>query len=107
MAGLQALGGQACELEPPPPTPVTHLKDLGGGHHGSRPNVTAPAAKQAPAKRAPTPDVTPAAPAPDVAPAPEPPDVAPDVVPPTQPIAPDAGPPAGDGPEAEGGASTP
>jgi hypothetical protein len=122
MAGLQALGGQACELEPPPPTPVTPLKDLGSGSHGSGTNV-APHADRAPAKRAPakpapvrpsvppatppTPDMRPAVPAPDVTPAPETPDVVPNVVPPTPPIAPDAGPPAGNGPEAEGGASTP
>jgi hypothetical protein len=121
MAGLQALGGEACQLEPPPPTPVTHLNDLGGGGHHSRPNVV-PHGTRAPAKRAPakpaavqpskpaspaTPDVAPGDSAPDVAPAPDQPDVAPDVVPPIQPVAPDAGPPAGDGPETGDGASAP
>jgi hypothetical protein len=106
MAGLQALGGQACELEPPRPTPVTHLKDLGGGRHHARPDV-APHAARAPAKRAPAkpvpvqPSVAPAAPAtPNVAPA----DPAPDVVP--APEQPDVTPPAGGG-SAEGGGSAP
>lgn len=42
MAGLQALGGDACELEPPPPTPVTHLKELGGRRPDAQPNVVPP-----------------------------------------------------------------
>ena len=121
MAGLQALGGEACELEPPPPTPVTHLKELGGRRPDARPNVVPPPPERRrsgrrrsrrpcsrPTLREPaTPDVAPGDSAPDVAPAPEPPDVDPDVVPPTQPIAPDTSPPAGDGPAAEGGASAP
>ena len=42
MAGLQALGGDACELELPPPTPVTHLKELGGRRPDAQPNVVPP-----------------------------------------------------------------
>ena len=124
MAGLQALGGQACELEPPPPTPVTHLKDLGGRKPPALDPNASPrrpsAGERAPAKPAPAAAVPPTDPgrhargpgarrgawarAPGRRPRrrcrrPQP--IAPDAA--RRPV-PAAG---GDGPDAEGGASPP
>lgn len=81
MAGLQALGGEACELDPPAPTPVIHVK----GPSATKPSVAPHLASPGPAARPPVkpgiaaaprpePDVSPHD-APDVAPggsAPEP-----------------------------------
>jgi hypothetical protein len=91
MAGLQALGGEACQLEPPPPTRVLHLKAPHRKHDPDRPDVAPNAAPQrtpAPTVRpriAPkglgTPDAAPGDTPSDVAPAPQEPDVSPHLAP--------------------------
>jgi hypothetical protein len=102
MAGLQALGGEACQLEPPPPTRVVHVRRPHRKHDSDRPDVVPNAAPQrtpAPTvhprvtpKQLGTPNAAPGDAAPDAAPAPQQPDVsphaAPDVVPPAKPSAP-------------------
>jgi len=118
MAGLQALGGDACELDPPPPTKVTHLHGRSATHHDARPN----AAPQSPLRKPGPPAVRPrGAPAkavtPDVAPSPAPtpapdPDVSPDLEPARPDVTPSYGAPApgsesGPGAAAEDGASAP
>ena len=118
MAGLQALGGDACELDPPPPTKVTHLHDRSATHHDARPN----AAPQSPLRKPGPPAVRPRgalakAVTPDVAPSPAPtpapdPDVSPDLEPARPDVTPSYGAPApgsesGPGAAAEDGASAP
>lgn len=91
MAGLQALGGDACELDPPPPTKVTHLVHPGASHPDARPDVVPdavpPQAKRPAArppvvpKRAATADVVPQDASPEPAASPNEPDVSPGLAP--------------------------
>ena len=91
MAGLQALGGDACELDPPPPTKVTHLVHHGATHHDARPNVVpdaVPPQAKRPAvrppvapKKAAAPDVAPEGAPPQEATSPKQPDVSPNLAP--------------------------
>jgi hypothetical protein len=91
MAGLQALGGEACQLEPPPPTRVLHVKPPHRKHRPDRPDVVPDATPRQPTPPAVGPRVIPHGPgtqnaapgdgAPDVAPAPQQPDVSPQLAP--------------------------
>jgi hypothetical protein len=121
MAGLQALGGDACELDPPPPTKVTHFDDHGGAHHDARPNVlpdAVPPQAKRPAKRpavrpavtpkrAATADVVPGDASPEPAAGPKAPDVSPGFAPRMELPRPDVSPSyAAPAPGSESGAAT-
>ncbi|MGZ6644233.1 MAG: hypothetical protein ACXVFN_23115 [Solirubrobacteraceae bacterium] len=107
MAGLQALGGEACELDPPPPTRVTHLNEPGAKPH-PKPDVVPDAARRPPVvdPKVATPDVTPGDASPDVAPSRGKPDVSPDVAPSPAPVEPDVAPQAAPVPDVGSGAGT-
>ena len=118
MAGLQALGGDACELDPPPPTKVTHFDNHGAAHHEAHPNVlpdAVPPQAKRPAVRPPaaprkaaTADVVPQDASPEPAASPNEPDVSPGLAPRMELPRPDVSPSyAAPAPGSESDAATP